>query len=70
MEEIKFLKQNNPYSHTYNPGWKNHRNFSWKGQQGNVQKQGLIQYQNQPQQYHQQAPKKANWELAFEKMSA
>ena len=28
IEEIKLLKQNNPYSNTYNPGWKNHPNFS------------------------------------------
>src|SRR3954464_10709298 len=33
IEEIKFLKQNNPYSNTYNPGWKNHPNFAWKDQQ-------------------------------------
>ncbi|XP_050890639.1 uncharacterized protein LOC127096060 [Lathyrus oleraceus] len=39
IEEIKFLKQNNPYSNTYNPSRKNHPNFSWKDQQGNVQKQ-------------------------------
>ena len=31
--------QNNPYSQTYNPGWRNHPNFSWKNNQnmGNVQ---------------------------------
>ena len=23
-------QQNNPYSNTYNPGWKNHPNFGWK----------------------------------------
>lgn len=28
VEEINFLKQNNPYSNTYNPDWKNHPNFS------------------------------------------
>src|SRR3954471_21271793 len=33
IEEIKFLRQNNPYSNTYNPGWKNHPNFAWKYQQ-------------------------------------
>src|SRR3954465_7457696 len=33
IEEIKFLRQNNPYSNTYNPGWKNHPNFAWKDQQ-------------------------------------
>src|SRR3954464_7462233 len=58
VEEINFLKQNNPYSNTYNPGWKNHPNFSWKDQQGNDQKQGIIPYQPQQQQYRppQQQP--------------
>ncbi|XP_050909052.1 uncharacterized protein LOC127122813 [Lathyrus oleraceus] len=39
IEEIKFLRQNNPYSNRYNPGWKNHPNFSWKDQQGNIAQQ-------------------------------
>lgn len=30
VEEINFLKQNNPYSNTYNRGWKNHLNCPWK----------------------------------------
>ena len=84
------MKQNNPYSNTYNPGWKNHPNFSWKDQQGNVQKQAPNQYQSQPQQqyrpqqqqpyqhqfhqpqqqFQQQAPRKADWEIAIEKMVA
>src|SRR3954468_1566950 len=38
IEEIKFLRQNNPYSNTYNPGWKNHPNFAWKDQQQSPQK--------------------------------
>src|SRR5262249_24383784 len=25
--------QNNPYLNTYNPGWRNHPNFSWSNQQ-------------------------------------
>ncbi|EOY08940.1 Uncharacterized protein TCM_024233 [Theobroma cacao] len=28
--------QNNPYSNTYNPGWKNHPNFSWANDQGTL----------------------------------
>lgn len=34
-DDVNFLgnfqrtQQNNPYSNTYNPGWKNHLNFSW-----------------------------------------
>src|SRR3954471_22682384 len=56
VEEINFLKQNNPYSNTYNPGWKNHPNFSWKDQQGIEQKQGTIPYQPQQQQYRYRPP--------------
>ena len=26
--------QGNPYSNTYNPGWRNHPNFSWSNQGG------------------------------------
>ncbi|XP_058745864.1 mediator of RNA polymerase II transcription subunit 15-like [Vicia villosa] len=56
VEEINFLKQNNPYSNTYNPGWKNHPSFSWKDQQGNVPKQGAAPYQGLPQQQQQYRP--------------
>ncbi|XP_038687522.1 uncharacterized protein LOC119986903 [Tripterygium wilfordii] len=28
----------NPYSNTYNPGWRDHPNFSWKNQQGQFSK--------------------------------
>ncbi|XP_050890074.1 uncharacterized protein LOC127095423 [Lathyrus oleraceus] len=70
IEEIKFLRQNNPYSNTYNPGWKNHPNFSWKDQQGNVQNQPQQPYQQHQQQFQQQVPRKADWELSIEKMAA
>src|SRR3954464_6847660 len=56
VEEIKFLKQNNPYFNTYNSGWKNHPNFSWKDQQGNVPKQGVVAYQSLPQQQQYRLP--------------
>ncbi|XP_050876290.1 uncharacterized protein LOC127079991 [Lathyrus oleraceus] len=69
MEEIKFLKQNNSYSNTYNLGWKNNPNFSWKDQKGTTPQHG--QYQTQYQQLQQQqAPKKADWEIAIERMAA
>ena len=68
IEEIKFFKQNNSYSNTYNPGWKNHPKFSWNNQRWNVPQQGQGQYQTQDQQ--QQAPKKADWEIAIENMAA
>lgn len=68
IEEINFLRQNNPYSNTYSLGWKNHPNFSWKDQKGNVQQQGQSQYRNQFQQpQQQQAPKEADWEITIEK---
>ncbi|XP_050892333.1 uncharacterized protein LOC127097886 [Lathyrus oleraceus] len=79
IEEIKFLRQNNPYSNTYNPGWKNHPNFSWKDQQGNLKNQPQQQqfrpqqqqsYQQPQQQFQQQVPRKVDWELAIEKMAA
>src|SRR5262249_16080952 len=39
MEQVDYAgnfqrpQQNNPYSNTYNPGWRNHPNFSWSNQQ-------------------------------------
>ncbi|XP_058759522.1 uncharacterized protein LOC131632813 [Vicia villosa] len=91
VEEINFLKQNNPYANTYNLGWKNHQNISWKDQQGNVPEQGPTPYQGLPQQqqyrpppqqpyqqpyqqpqqqFQQQGQRKADWEIAIEKMAA
>ncbi|XP_057434358.1 uncharacterized protein LOC130727097 [Lotus japonicus] len=64
-EEVKVLgnSQNNPYSNTYNPGWRNQPNFSWREQNnsnqgGNNQRQYSNQrFQSQnlgPQQTHDQ----------------
>ena len=63
---VVFQRQNNPYGQTYNPGWKNHPNFSWSqnNYQGNQQfatrpAQGQFpnQFQNQfPQHYANAAP--------------
>jgi hypothetical protein len=53
MEQVNafndFQKQSNgPYSETYNPGWRNHPNFSWKQNQptnqGGTSHQGQNQY--------------------------
>ncbi|RWR78511.1 putative serine/threonine-protein kinase PIX13 [Cinnamomum micranthum f. kanehirae] len=44
-----FPKQNNPYSNTYNSGWRNHPNFSWGGNQNNQNNQGNQGNQNQYQ---------------------
>ncbi|XP_065636347.1 uncharacterized protein LOC136070386 [Quercus suber] len=43
-----FQRQNNPYSNTYNPGWRNHPNFSWSNNQGQAKP---------PQQFPQQEKK-------------
>jgi hypothetical protein len=32
--------KNNPYSNTYNPGWRNHPNFSWSNNQNALNHQG------------------------------
>ena len=41
-----FPRYNNPYSNTYNPGWRNHPNFSWRNdQQGQGMGQGIGQGQ-------------------------
>ncbi|XP_022883520.1 uncharacterized protein LOC111400337 [Olea europaea var. sylvestris] len=44
-------QQNNPFSNTFNPGWKNHPNFSWSNNQG--QEQGRSN-QNKPPGFQQQ----------------
>ena len=60
VEQVNYMghgnnHQNNPYSNTYNPGWRNHPNFSWGGQNQ--------QRQNQPPGFQQpQQPVKPNLE--------
>ncbi|XP_048228978.1 uncharacterized protein LOC125369805 [Ricinus communis] len=47
-------QQNNPYSSTYNPGWRNHSNFSWRN--NNAQgPPGFQRLHQQPPQQQQQA---------------
>ncbi|GAU44803.1 hypothetical protein TSUD_291960 [Trifolium subterraneum] len=43
---------NNPYSNTYNPGWRNHPNFGWGGTQNQSQQQASSQ-NSQPRQQSQ-----------------
>jgi hypothetical protein len=55
MEQVNafndFRKQaNGPFSKTYNPGWRNHPNFSWKQNQGGAPHQAHNQY---PPGFHQ-----------------
>ncbi|KAG8478758.1 hypothetical protein CXB51_028637 [Gossypium anomalum] len=49
MGNNNFRSQNNPYSNTYNAGWKNHPNFSWGGQQ-NQRPQNPQNFQQPPYQ--------------------
>jgi hypothetical protein len=70
-----YRPQNNPYSNSYNPGWRNHPNFSWKNNQDN-QPQNQNQSSNQNRsnqgywhrQFDQGAPQKSNLEQMMEKM--
>ncbi|XP_022024854.1 uncharacterized protein LOC110925193 [Helianthus annuus] len=54
-EEVDYMgnqirPQNNPYSNTYNLGWKNHPNFGWKSGSGNQNPLGHAQRAPAPQQ--------------------
>ncbi|XP_023766424.1 uncharacterized protein LOC111914946 [Lactuca sativa] len=44
-----FPRQNNLYSETYNPGWRNHPTFSWCGQQQQHIQPQQEQFQQRPQ---------------------
>jgi hypothetical protein len=50
-----FPPKNNPYSNTYNPGWRNHPNFSWSSNQ-NVQNPQGQQRNFQPSTSYQAPP--------------
>ncbi|XP_071928181.1 uncharacterized protein [Coffea arabica] len=70
-EQVQFVNNynrnapTNPYSNTYNPGWRNHPNFGWKDQ-GNQQRPT-----NPPgfQPRQPQAETKPSWEIAVEKLA-
>ncbi|XP_048492988.1 uncharacterized protein LOC125493566 [Beta vulgaris subsp. vulgaris] len=60
--------QNDPYSNTYNPGWRNHPNFS---RRNSGQKNVNVNSQHQPG-FHQKQPQqeiRPSWELATEKLA-
>jgi hypothetical protein len=40
QEQANYMGQNNSYSNTYNPGWRNHTNFSWNNNQNALNLQG------------------------------
>ncbi|MED6179162.1 hypothetical protein PIB30_114562, partial [Stylosanthes scabra] len=58
-EQVNFVNNqprppyNDPHSNTYNPGWRNHPNFSWGGNQG------------QQRQYNNQAPQNFQGQQSF-----
>jgi hypothetical protein len=70
-----YRSQNNPYSNFYNPGWRDHPNFSWRNNQDD-QPQNQNQSSNQnrsnqgygQRQFDQGAPQKSNLEQMMEKM--
>ncbi|WCJ39627.1 hypothetical protein M5689_020603 [Euphorbia peplus] len=52
VEQVNFIqgqnRNNNPYSNTYNPGWRNHPNFGWKdNSNANTTQDRSNNYQNQ-----------------------
>ncbi|KAH9727218.1 hypothetical protein KPL70_008578 [Citrus sinensis] len=47
--------QNNPYSNTYNPSWKQHPNFSWSSQNRNALALNGQNKNTQPPGFHQQS---------------
>jgi hypothetical protein len=53
--------KNNPYSNTYNPGWRNHPNFSWSNNQNALNFQGQ-QRNSQSAAQPVQEPKKGDLE--------
>ncbi|KAG8481373.1 hypothetical protein CXB51_026129 [Gossypium anomalum] len=65
MGNNNIRSQNNPYSNTYNAGWKNHPNFSWGGQQ-NQRPQNPQGFQQPP--YQQE--KKPNLEEMLSKFTS
>jgi hypothetical protein len=71
MLNNSFRPQNNPYSNTHNPGWKNHPNFSYKNNQsgpsGQQFNQNRPQQEFQQRQFEQPQPPKSNLELMMEK---
>ncbi|XP_075489529.1 uncharacterized protein LOC142528372 [Primulina tabacum] len=45
---VQNRSRNDPYSNTYNPGWRQHPNFSWGGQNSQNRPQGEQPYGKQP----------------------
>lgn len=60
---------NDPYSNTYNPGWRNHPNFSYRPNPSLMPQMNArqpLEFQRPP--FPQQAPQKSNLEAMVESM--
>ena len=55
MRNFNRQPQNNPYSNTYNPDWKQHPNFSWSSQNRNAPVLNGQNRNTQPPSFHQQS---------------
>ncbi|XP_075500061.1 uncharacterized protein LOC142538632 [Primulina tabacum] len=64
---IQNCLRNDPYSSTYNPGWRQHPKFSWGGQGSQTRPQGGQQYSKQPMYRHDPREKKSNLEQMMSK---
>ncbi|XP_075515848.1 uncharacterized protein LOC142550655 [Primulina tabacum] len=65
--EIQNRPRNDPYSNTYNPGWRQHTNFSWGGQGSQTRPQGGQQYSKQPMYRHEPRDEKSSLEQMMSK---
>ncbi|XP_073304614.1 uncharacterized protein [Primulina huaijiensis] len=64
---IQNRPRNDPYSNTYNPGWRQHPNFSWGGQGSQTRPKGGQQYSKQPMYRHEPRDEKSNLEQMMSK---
>ncbi|PIN22518.1 DNA-directed DNA polymerase [Handroanthus impetiginosus] len=75
VESIQFVSnarkpQNNPYSNTYNPGWRQHPNFSWNNNQGQGSAPRFQQGGQQPVQQPMQEKKPSLEETLIQFMAS
>jgi hypothetical protein len=61
-----FRPQNNPYSNTYNPGWRNHPNFSWRNDQNAPNQNQTRPNQGFSPRQFEYGPQKSNLEKMME----
>ncbi|XP_057436714.1 uncharacterized protein LOC130729097 [Lotus japonicus] len=71
-EEVKAMRnyQNDPYSSTYNPDWRNHPNFSWRDQNNSGDAGGSKQFPNQRQYQLNQRPPPPHGKKSLEEIVA